>query len=381
MWNPYTDGVTQSLLRRFLLCRERFRIRYIEGLNKPMQWSQPLEFGSMWHYADEEPDNFVKRINDYGLKLTAVYPHNTRQIYECTQLCLQHYYQYMLYKKTLTNNVMATPGSNVQALPSMKLDVVSTEQSFRVPITFVNYDYDTVTVPIRGKFDAILSVPSLPVDNPEKNKLILKETKTKGSIDGEYILDTMSSNLQVMLYLLALRRLHPDCDIQGVIYNVIGRPLGDQSAPKRRKDEPYIEYLKRAYYTYEYSGNKQGGSSYPIGKLDTNKKPLPSPNHSKWFREFQVTITNAEIDLFDAHTLSPLLREITAWWDSITSEYKGLRVPRLRPFDSLRHYTMPSGIFDNLPRGYKGDDYDLIYKYNPSGYIKDEVWFPELAEE
>jgi len=389
MWNPYTDGVTQSLLRKFILCRERFRIRYILGLSKPMQWAQPLEFGSMWHDADEEPNNFVKRINEYGVKLITKYPHNSKEVYECTELCKQHYYQYMIYKQSLYS-------SSTTTLPSMKLDVISTEQTFNVPINFINYDYQTVTVPIRGKFDAILGVPTSIKDcYPEregltyyeqkvkdgKRKLVLKETKTKGSIDGEYILDTMTNNLQVMLYLVALRKLYPDHEIEGVIYNVIGRALGDQSAPKRRKDELYVEYLKRAFYTYEYSGSKQGGSSYPIGKLDKDKKPTASPNHKKWFREFQVTITNDEIDRFEAGTLDYLLREITAWWDSVTRTDGIGTLPRENPFDSMRHFTMPSGIFDNLPRGYKGDDYDLIYKGNTSGYEKNEVWFPELVEE
>src|SRR5580658_5237243 len=58
LWDgPESDtpngGVTQSLLGSFLCCRERFRIKVVEGLQPADSFRRALEFGNLWHCAEE----------------------------------------------------------------------------------------------------------------------------------------------------------------------------------------------------------------------------------------------------------------------------------------------------------------------------------------
>src|SRR6185369_9120155 len=48
-----TGGITQSLLSMFLVCRERFRLRVIEGLHSFDRFNHRIEYGSMWHICEE----------------------------------------------------------------------------------------------------------------------------------------------------------------------------------------------------------------------------------------------------------------------------------------------------------------------------------------
>jgi hypothetical protein len=44
LWKgPLTDGVTQSMLGDFVACRERFRVKYIEGLQTGEGFNHLLE--------------------------------------------------------------------------------------------------------------------------------------------------------------------------------------------------------------------------------------------------------------------------------------------------------------------------------------------------
>ena len=50
---PVEDGITFSLLSRWVVCRERFRLQAIEGLKEDEGFVAPIEFGSLWHEAEE----------------------------------------------------------------------------------------------------------------------------------------------------------------------------------------------------------------------------------------------------------------------------------------------------------------------------------------
>ena len=52
LWDPYRDGITYSLLSKFMGCRERTRLSYVEGwISK--NFSVPLEFGNLFHLLKE----------------------------------------------------------------------------------------------------------------------------------------------------------------------------------------------------------------------------------------------------------------------------------------------------------------------------------------
>ena len=54
LWKgPEVDGITQSLLSRWLYCRERFRLRVVEGLAAVKRFNVRLEYGNLWHACEE----------------------------------------------------------------------------------------------------------------------------------------------------------------------------------------------------------------------------------------------------------------------------------------------------------------------------------------
>jgi len=49
---PEEDGLTQSMINLFLICRERFRVQVMEGLAPVDQFNHRIEYGQMWHTAE-----------------------------------------------------------------------------------------------------------------------------------------------------------------------------------------------------------------------------------------------------------------------------------------------------------------------------------------
>ena len=88
VWKGPSDpegGITQSLLSVFLCCRERFRLKVIEGLGPPDQFSHRMEYGQMWHLCEEEAAKYPKtwdfgRLKDYCIDLREKYPLSQQQI-------------------------------------------------------------------------------------------------------------------------------------------------------------------------------------------------------------------------------------------------------------------------------------------------------------
>jgi hypothetical protein len=50
---PEKEGITSSLLSRFLACRERFRLLVIEGLKPVDRFQHKISYGNMWHVCEE----------------------------------------------------------------------------------------------------------------------------------------------------------------------------------------------------------------------------------------------------------------------------------------------------------------------------------------
>src|SRR5437660_787972 len=46
-------GVTQSMLGRFTVCRDRFRLKYLLGLESADRWDKSFGYGNMWHVCEE----------------------------------------------------------------------------------------------------------------------------------------------------------------------------------------------------------------------------------------------------------------------------------------------------------------------------------------
>ena len=54
-------GISQSLLGKFLSCRERFRLLVVEGLTDADSFSPRMEYGNLWHCCEEA---YAKNLGD-----------------------------------------------------------------------------------------------------------------------------------------------------------------------------------------------------------------------------------------------------------------------------------------------------------------------------
>lgn len=204
VWDLYRDGISYSLLSRFINCRERFRIYAVEGL-APVDTTDSLEFGTIFH-----------KLLEYHAKG-----------YNISQL-----------ERLLTKDKVATSFLGRMALEIFRIYIdtwkeqdagiqyVSQEEVFRTTI----YLPSGRKVDLRGKFDEIFR---------DKSGLWLQENKTKSQIDEISLEHTLPFDLQVMLYCNCIKRIYNEAPM-GVLYNIIRKP-----GLKQKVKETDSDFLKR----------------------------------------------------------------------------------------------------------------------------------------
>lgn len=323
---PENEGIGYSLLCKFLQCRERFRMRVVEGLVEDQGFSYYMEFGSMWHECEEahaanKPWRF--KLDAYCQKLCGTYPESAKEIdkwHDLTAMLFPIYVQRWLRDY-----------SNIGRKP------VYQEKVFHVPYIIP----DGRTVYLNGKFDSVFF----------KNKmLVLQENKTKGDIDQEQLSKTVDQNLQTMLYLIALGIFELEQNgkrqIGGTLYNVVRRPLSDRHSPRQKKKESFAAFVER------------------IGKLTTEKL-------SHHFFRWPVDVPWQKIDRFRRVSFDPILTDLCNWWDVI----------KRNPFSEVQpsnHFRFPFGVYHSMERGFKGDYFNYYTSGSRDGLVKITTLFPEL---
>lgn len=343
LWKgPEIDGITFSLLNRYLTDKERFRIYTYEGLAPKQAFSHILEFGNMWHICEEtiaKKDGnglWKESLKDYAVKLCKRFPYNVTDIDKWYNVCLALFPVYRKFRKEREKYNKRTS--------------LLSEYPFHVRIHLPS-GYNVL---LRGKWD---SVYILRKDG--QLGIWLHENKTKGEIDEERIGKQLKYDLQTMLYLVALRQhckgkfRYP---VMGVVYNVVRRPLSGgkytirQHAPSKK--------------------NPNGESKQDFYKR-LNQVFNEDPKH--FFKRWVVKITDDDIDKFQQQTLIPLLTELCVWWSTIV-ECKG------NPFGAIPglHYRMPYGIYNPLSDNGHTEYDDYLDSGNTAGLEIKQTVFPEL---
>lgn len=186
-------GVTQSLLGRFLVCRERFRVSTIEGLKARDTFRPQIEYGNMWHVCEEAfaaGDNGIvtptvlwqSQLTDYCKKLAKNYPLEQEQVNHWYGLCKAFFPLYVKHWSQHPDVKSRTP--------------LMQEETFRVPYTLPSGR----VVQLRGKWDS--------VDLIGKGKdaaIFIQENKTKSTIDRVKLARFLRFDLQSLFYLIALQ--------------------------------------------------------------------------------------------------------------------------------------------------------------------------------
>ena len=84
LWKgPQIDGITQSLLSLYIVDRERFRLRVVEGLRDEDEFNHKTEYGSLWHEAEQSlsaKKDWKATSREYARKLTVRYPSKAAEI-------------------------------------------------------------------------------------------------------------------------------------------------------------------------------------------------------------------------------------------------------------------------------------------------------------
>ena len=352
LWKgPQIDGISYSKLCKFLCCMERFRLQMVEGLEEDRGWNHHMEYGSIWHEAEEAHAGgkpYEPALSAYYQKLLVKYPTNEKEITKWYLLAKMQFPIYVTYWRDHETTKGRKP--------------IFEEKPFRFRYCI---DRDTVTrdrdilrshgsragdaqvsqpegrsVTLRGKIDCAY----------ERNRVIwLQENKTKGDIDQDGISQTVDQNLQTCIYHEALRSLLPEKDhrrIAGTMYNVIRRPLSDRFAPRQGKKESLQVFIKR------------------VGdKIRTE----PQRHFFRWL----VPVSDRHLIRFRRECLHPILNHLCDWWDSIKDD-------PFHPEKGGRHYRFPFGVYHGMERGFRGDFFDLLTKGTRYNLKTVDDLFPEI---
>lgn len=357
-------GITQSMIGRWLTCRERARVRYVEGLSPPEQFNHRLEYGNMWHlceesYASPGPDYVMgegqlpvivaTKLKKYAMELCQKYPTQQAEIEKWWNVCRV---QFPIYVAHWAKHPQAANRTSLLA-----------EQVFDVPYSLPSGR----TVRLRGKWDGV----SL-VKEKGRTGIWLDEHKTKGDIDPMEVQRQLSFDLQVNLYLIALKTylssppglgdLRAD-QVVGVRYNVVRRPLSggegmitQKKGSKNVRPETSAEYYARLRGVIDGTGVKSTGENYE------------GPEY--WFMRWDSEVSATNLKRFAQRCLDPILEQICCWYGSVTGN------PQPVPAWA-QNYQHPFGVTNSIDE-YGSSDLDTYLATGSRVGLVESTLFKEL---
>lgn len=353
-------GITQSMLNQFLVCRERFRIKYILGLQAADTFSNRLEYGQMWHACEqglaERSSDQWERLNQVTVSLCERYPLQQSEIMHWYEICKLQFPIYREYWAKHPDVQNRTP--------------LMQEEVFNIPYKLPSGR----TVRLRGKFDSVDLIDG---------GIWLQENKTKGDIDPQLLQRQLTFDLQTGVYLVALQcseHVHKDkplwkygCEqVAGVRYNVIRRPLaGGKGSIRLKKNQTQEEYYE------ELSNLIKGATGPEWGVL---------PDEHYYFMRWKVAFTPQDIETFKQQFLNPVLEQLCDWWEWISkcgdnpfSQNDGCETTlREHTVFSSVHFRAPYGIYSPLYDGKPTDVDEYLATGSTVGLRRADSLFREL---
>lgn len=344
VWDFDRDGITYSLLSRFMVCPERFRLATVEG------WSETgisagLEFGSAFHHCleclDKDPSAVVEKYTRERLAKGKFFgpQRDEFEVLMAMVVGMVHAYKVKWRGEDFDRTtVLKEAVWDIQyPLPMWNsITFNSNDDSVARGLSSPSFGgaEETRHVRLRGRFDEVFRSNS-------SGKLWLLETKTKTDIDHDGISRTLSQDLQTMLYVTAIQHQFQE-EVEGVVYNVIRRP----ALKFTDKDGTLPNFQERIRTT-------------ALEQSD------------KYFYRWNHTFLEGEVARWQQQTLNPLLTQVALWWDSI-------RADPFDPWGSPLHYQRPFGCYDALASGRRGDFFELLTGGNVGKLRRRETAFPEL---
>jgi hypothetical protein len=351
LWKgPEVDGITQSLLSRFIVCRERFRLLVLEGLKVNEGFNKNLEYGNMWHLCEEvhaADELWEESLLEYATELAAKHPLDAEKVSHWYNVCKVQFPIYLNHW-----------GGRGQKKTKSLLPEVSFVVPYELPSGRI--------VLIRGKWDNVLQIGK---------SIWLQENKTKGMIDQEKIRRQLNFDLQTMIYIIALKKhqilsddLPHDLPVNGIIYNVVRRPLSGgkgsirrHKATKNKQAETSAHFYNRvAEYIYE--------------------------EPEEYFMRWEVGITDKDIHTFENQFLIPTLESLCDWWSwmnhcqeqDLYFDNQTVLCCDGRQIDSSVHSRLPYGVYNPLIEGGSSSLDDYLATGSEVGLQRTKQLFPEL---
>lgn len=348
LWRgPEIDGITQSLLSRFLVDRERFRLLVVDGLTLADSFNHRIEYGNLWHTCQEAhakrpgDDAFwTNALLDYARALAKRYRESGDAILHWMRVCGVQFREYLKWRSAHDKG---------QAITTL-----AQERTFAVP-----YHLPSGRVPIlRGKWDGVKLI------GKNRPTAFVQENKTKGDIVEEQMRKQLHFDLQTMLYFVALLEhdAQNECPIvprkhgkpAGVIYDVVRRPLSGGKGTIR-KHQPT-------------KSNPKGESDEEFyGRLGGVIREDPG----YFFMEWLVVIHDDDVLRFKREFLTPCLEALCNWWDWVSTAKD--------PFSQGQmHWRTPYGVYNPLAEGAATDLDEYLATGSTVGLQKATTLFPEL---
>lgn len=365
---PEVDGVTQSLLGKYLTCKERCRVYVMEGLIPHPTFSHRMEFGNLWHVCEENYNgDWQEQLLINAKALACQYPlsNASGQIDTIYQLCKL---EFPIYLKYWEENL------NEKSRVSVAKEII-----FRTGENGIK-EYKLASgriVTLRGKLDGIEQI------GVGKEKAIwLGENKAKGEIDEQLIKRQLSFDLQTMMYLTVMEMM-PDemtgrkqkgsrLHIAGVRYHTVRRPLsGGKHSIQQKKGRDTKEGLKGAESLRDFYDRLAG---------------LIIDNPDYFFMRWPVTVDSQDLIKFADTCLDPVLENLCddyEWWSYCmrkdTDPFQTFTREKEFPHHSPRHFRMPYGVYNPLLEGGSSEYDDYLLNGNRSGLTRTDSLFKELA--
>ena len=388
------------MLVRFLSCRERFRLRYILGLEPHDKWVKTLGYGNMWHVCEEAhaghdivaakgiagavlADNLWKaKLLDHTNHQFVKYPFQREEIEKWYRVCMVQFPEYIKYWSEHSDVKNRIPLEQEQVF-----DVAYTLPSGRV-------------VRLRGKRDSVDLITD-DITGPDGG-VYLQENKSKGDIDKEDVERQLKFDLQTMTYTIALledhkadgsgppywdwmsdilqRNIGPK-DFKGVRYNVVRRPLsggkGNISPHKGKCTKPVLskskktpgKVLKESVITPAETADEF---------YERLRRDYIADDPAHWFFRVRSEVSDQDIKVFRETCLDPLLENLCWWYEQTVLDTIGVPYQRIDDTPPPFNYRTPFGVWSALEEG-GSTEYDAyLATGSEAGLQRVETLFGEL---
>jgi ribosomal protein S14 len=310
------DGVSYSLLSKFMACRERFRKYAVEGLREIGKQQKALDFGTYFHKLLEI------HAKDQRLSASSVIAKVTKSKTSIKSIST--------FDRSMANMLFE---EYLLWYSDIKYNYIEAEYKFDV-----NYYLPGIgNIRLRGKSDELIRWAD--------GKIWVQENKTKENI-SEGILDaTIPFNLQTLMYVIGVHTQLKK-PMGGVVYNVIRKP---KHRPKGKESE--VECVERV-------------------RSELKKNP------KHFFFRWEYPLPPSRLQDFKTKTFDPLLRSFYIWWKSIEhSPFDPWVLADGTP--NPHHYQQPFGVYMPSTNDV-GDYFNLIARNNRLGLSDGHKPFEEL---